>query len=56
MEAASDARYLHDLLRRVLRTPVFLDSSTLTDLRTLFTDGVHASDVLLLLATKGYVC
>ena len=39
MEAASDARYLHDQLRKMLQCPVYLDSSTLNDLRTLFTEG-----------------
>lgn len=53
MEAASDARYLHDMLRKMLRAPVYLDSSTLSDLRTLFTEGVHKSDCIVLLATKG---
>ncbi|KAL1503142.1 hypothetical protein AB1Y20_011204 [Prymnesium parvum] len=52
-EAASDARYMHDMLRKMLRSPVFLDSSSLSDLRELITDGVHKSDVLVLLATKG---
>ena len=36
----------------MLGCPVFLDSSDLTDLRALFTDGVHRSDVLVLLATE----
>jgi hypothetical protein len=31
---------------------VYLDSSTLSDLRTLFTEGVHKSDCIVLLATK----
>jgi len=53
MEAASDARYIHDILRKMLKCPVYLDSSTLSDLRTLFTEGVHQSDVILLLATPG---
>jgi len=53
MEAASDARYMHDMLRKMLKVPVFLDSSTLSDLRNLVTDGVHKSDTLVLLATKG---
>ncbi|KAL1525500.1 hypothetical protein AB1Y20_020356 [Prymnesium parvum] len=52
MEAASDARYMHDMLRKMLQAPVFLDSSTLTDLRNLFTEGVHKSDTLVVLATK----
>eukprot|EP00966_Prymnesium_polylepis_P288629 6666739-Prymnesium_polylepis.1 len=38
-EAASDARYIHDMLRKMLRMPVFLDSSALNDMRKLITDG-----------------
>jgi len=53
MEAASDARYMHDVLRKMLRSPVFLDSSTLTNLSNLIAEGVHKSDCVLLLATKG---
>ena len=53
MEAASDARLMHDMLAKMLRYPVFLDSSNLTDLRQLITDGVADSDVILLLGTKG---
>lgn len=40
------------MLRKMLKASVFLDSSTLFDLRKLVTEGVHKSDVLLLLATK----
>ena len=43
----------HDLLRTILHAPVYLDSSSLPDLRTLFTEGIHQSDTVLLLATKG---
>jgi len=50
-EAGSDARFLHDLLRKALRCAVFLDSDTLTDLRNLFDEGVYESDVLLVLFT-----
>eukprot|EP00966_Prymnesium_polylepis_P105782 2449783-Prymnesium_polylepis.1 len=53
LEAASDARYMHDMLRKMLKSPVFLDSSALSDLRNLITEGVHRSDCLVLLATKG---
>ena len=53
MEAASDARYLHDVLRQMLQAPVFLDSSSLKDLRELITEGLYKSDVLLLMLTKG---
>ncbi|KAL1524680.1 hypothetical protein AB1Y20_019566 [Prymnesium parvum] len=45
-EAASDARYMHDMLRKMLKAPVFLDSSSLSDLRDLITEGVHKSDTL----------
>ena len=55
MEAASDARLLHDMLAKMLRYPVFLDSAKLTDLRQLISNGVADSDVLLVLATKGYI-
>ena len=55
LEAASDARLLHDLLAKMLRYPVFLDSANLTDLRQLITNGVNDSDVFLVLATKGYI-
>ncbi|KAL1512046.1 hypothetical protein AB1Y20_005320 [Prymnesium parvum] len=53
MEAASDARYMHDMLRKMLQAPVFLDSSALNDLRNLITEGVHKSDTLVLLMTRG---
>jgi len=52
-EASSDARYMHDMLRKMLKAPVFLDSSALNDLRNLITEGVHKSDTLVLLVTKG---
>jgi len=52
MEAASDARYIHDMLRKMLQVPVFLDSSALKDLRNLINEGVNNSDSLVLLATK----
>ena len=53
MEAASDCRYLHDVLCKMLHSAVYYDSSTLSDLRTLFTEGIHESDCVVLLATKG---
>jgi len=53
MEAASDARLLHDMLAKMLRYPVFLDSDKLTDLRQLITNGVGDCDVMLILGTKG---
>jgi len=55
METASDARYLSDLLRKMLRCPCFLDSSTLADLRLLFDHGLLKSDVLVILASRGYL-
>ena len=79
-----EVQYLHDLLRKVLRAPVFLDSAgksavtsrrsgrpccrlcsrrfinrlcyyrtALTDLRILFTDGLHESDTVVLIGTPG---
>ena len=55
MEVGSDARYLSDLLRKMLRCPAFLDSSTLSDLRTLFSNGIAKSDVILILGSPGYL-
>lgn len=52
IEAASDARFMHDVLMKVLQAPVFLDSSNLADLRTLFSEGVQQSDCTVLLATQ----
>ena len=53
VEAGSDARYIADMIRGIAAQPAFLDSENLVDLRTLFEHGVHASDVIVLLATKG---
>lgn len=53
VEAGSDARYFNDLLHRMLQCRVFLDSAELDDLRKLFTEGLHQSDVVVLLCTKG---
>ena len=53
VEAGSDARYLSDLIRRMTGSPAYLDSTDLVDLRTLFNEGVHKTDVLFILATKG---
>ena len=50
-EAGSDARYMRDLLQRMLQAPCYLDSAELSDLRRLFDEGVHKSDVLVLLGT-----
>merc|ERR1719454_2306915 len=44
---------MNDMLSKMLRYPVFLDSANLVDLRKLLTDGVADSDVILFLATKG---
>ena len=46
MECATDARYLYDLLRKILHAPIYLDSSTLSDLRSLFVEGIHQSDTV----------
>lgn len=54
-EAGSDARYLHDLIIAMCGAPVFLDSVNLTDLDALFEDGVHKSEVVVALATTGYL-
>ena len=53
VEAGSDARYLSDLIQRMTGCNAYLDSTHLVDLRTLFTRGVHKTDVLVILATKG---
>ena len=53
VEAGSDARYLNDLIARMTGVPCFLDSSDLSDLRTLMSEGVQQSDVLVVLGTKG---
>ena len=50
---STEARYLADLMRSMCGQRSFLDSEDLVDLRTLFEHGVHASDVVVLLATKG---
>ena len=53
VEAGSDARYLSDLIQRMTGCHAYLDSTDLIDLRTLFNEGVHKTDVLFVLATKG---
>ena len=50
MEVGCDARYLSDLMRKMLRCPTFLDSSTLSDLRTLFSHGITHSDGTVILS------
>jgi len=52
VEAGSDARYLKDLLQRMTNAQLYLDSSDLVDLSSLFEHGVHDSDVFVLLCTK----
>ena len=51
-EAGMEARYLRDLLQKVLRKPCFLDSQNLSSLNQLFTHGLLCSDTLVLLTTK----
>jgi len=53
-EAGSDARYLSDLMTLMAHCPVFLDSANLCDLRLLYSDGVHKSDTMVVLATSEY--
>ena len=52
MEAGMEARYLRDLLQKMLKQPCFLDSQNLINLKDLFGNGLQRSDVLVLLATK----
>ena len=52
-EAAAEARYLKDALDRMTACHVYLDSSTLADLRELFASGVDVSEVLVLMLTPG---
>ncbi len=52
MEAGMEARYLRDLLQKMLRQPCFLDSQNLMNLKDLFGNGLQRSDVLVLFATK----
>jgi len=51
-ESGSDCRYIRDLLSRMLQCPLFLDSSDLSDLRYLFSQGVHKSDIFILVCTE----
>jgi len=55
VEAASDARYIADLLRKMLLCPAFLDAASLTDLRELFEHGVQKSDVIIVMASRSYL-
>lgn len=49
----TQARYLKDSLDSMLGSPAYLDSSNLADLRKLFEEGVHVSEVLVLLLSDG---
>lgn len=51
-EAGTDARYLKDLLQRMGRSEVYLDSSNLTNLTHLFDEGIARCDVVVLLCTE----
>ena len=53
VEAGAEARYLKDSIDQMLGCPSYLDSSTLADLRELFTNGIQKSEVLVLLLTEG---
>ncbi|KAL1523059.1 hypothetical protein AB1Y20_018019 [Prymnesium parvum] len=55
MEAASDCRYLHDVLAKMMQSRVYLDCSDLNDLRTLLSKGVVQSDCILVIATEAYL-
>ncbi|KAL1528977.1 hypothetical protein AB1Y20_010298 [Prymnesium parvum] len=52
-EAGSDARYLSELITRIIRHRVFLDATDLHDL-SLIAEAVSQSDALVCLATPGY--
>ena len=51
-EAGIDARYLSEMIHRMTGCPAYLDSTDLVDLRTLFNEGVHKTDILFILATE----
>ena len=53
VESASDARYIHDTLRKILRAQIFLDSSSLKDLRHLISEGLCNADVFIMILTDG---
>jgi len=53
VESASDARYIHDTLRKILRVQIFLDSSSLKDLRRLISEGLCNADVFIMILTDG---
>ncbi|KAL1518498.1 hypothetical protein AB1Y20_002789 [Prymnesium parvum] len=52
-EAGSDARYLSELISRIIEHRVFLDATDLHDL-SLISEAVSQSDALVCLATPGY--
>jgi len=52
-EAGSDARYLSELVTRIIKHRVFLDATDLHDL-SLIAEAVSQSDALVCLATPGY--
>ena len=52
VEAGSDARFMREVLMKMLGVEVYLDSQNLTDLRQLMSDGVRLADVLLVLGTR----
>ena len=52
VEAGMEARYLRDLLQKMLQQPVFLDSQNLRNLKDLYNTGLLRSDVLILLAAS----
>jgi len=54
-EAGSDARYLHDVLSRMLGCSCFLDSESLVTLEHLMSGGLRKSDVVVVLATGDYL-
>ena len=51
-QAGMEARYLRDLLQKMLRQQIYLDSQNLLNLNDLFVRGIARSDTLVLLATK----
>ena len=50
-ESAADARYIHHMLQMLLQADVYLDSSDLTDLRKLISEGLLRSDVVVWIAS-----
>ena len=52
LEAGADARYLEQEMEAMLRADVFIDCNDMTDIGAVFRDGVHQSEVLILLGTS----